>query len=118
MHDPRDFDLTDPLGPMAEYLDLDDEDAVAALAEVWSLGEPPDDEELAAVRAGLVERGRSPERAAELVARARREADAQRLPPLEHARRMAVVRATLAQGLPAEKTARVLARLLAPDAEA
>ena len=81
MHpDLADFDLSDPLGPMRALLDLDPEDMVEALAEVWSLGDRPSVEEIAHLVAGLVEQGVSTITAAELLARAETRALALRRP--------------------------------------
>ena len=87
MHpDLADFDLSDPLGPMRALLDLDPEDMVEALAEVWSLGDRPSVEEIAHLVAGLVEQGVATTAAAELLARAETRALALRRPRKPRAR--------------------------------
>lgn len=88
------YDLDDPLGPLREQVEtLDPAELTEALADLWSIGEPPDEEEIAAVGEVLVGRGIDP---APLLATAQRLADARRPPPMSketRARRLAELRA-------------------------
>ena len=81
-----DFDLSDPLGPMRAFLDLDPEDMIEALAEVWALGDRASVEEIAHLIAGLVEQGATPTAAAELLTRAEDRAHELRRPRKPRAR--------------------------------
>lgn len=70
-----DYDLTDPLGPMADLFDLAHQDMVEALAEIWSLGARASVEEIAHLLAGLAERGLALSEGAKLLGEAELRAD-------------------------------------------
>lgn len=88
------LDLDDPLGPLREQVEtLAPDELIEALADVWSVGAPPTDEERDAVSAVLVQRGIDP---VPLLEEAQRLANQRRPPPMPpevRARRLAELRA-------------------------